>query len=149
MLPSLSDTTIDSVAIQGAPAFPEPFQLQDAPASNSAAGGSLTLDLHGRGGGTDADNQANFLLFGDSLQGWREGLARKFVVENDGGNIVIKPLDRMWINRPLLYSWDVRDHVPAINTWWYGCNDHIHDPQGVTNGVVVNYTEEHLLYLVR
>ena len=149
VLPSSSDTVLDSVAVQGAPAFPEPIQLQNAPASNSAAGGSLTLDLHGRGGGTDADNQANFLLFGDSLQGWREGLARKFVVESDGGNIVIKPLDRMWVNRPLLYSWDVRDHVPAINTWWYGCNDHIYDPQGVTNGVVVNYTEEHLLYLVR
>ncbi len=149
VLPSSSDTVVDLVAVQGAPAFSEPIQLQDAPASNSAVGGSLTLDLHGRGGGTDANNQANFLLFGDTLQGWREGLARKFVVESDDGNIVIKPLDRMWINRPLLYSWDVRDHVPAINTWWYGCNDHIYDPQGVTNGVVVNYTEEHLLYLTR
>ncbi|MEA2068081.1 MAG: alpha/beta hydrolase-fold protein, partial [Verrucomicrobiota bacterium] len=27
--------------------------------------------------------------------------------------------------------------------------DHGYDPQGVANGVVVNYTEEHLLYLVR
>lgn len=138
-----------SVEVRGGPAFPEPIQLRDAPAPGSAAGGSLTLKLHGRGGGTDANHQANFLLFGDAKQGWREGLARKFIVENDGGNIVIKPLDRMWINRPLLFSWDRRDHVKAINTWWYGCNDHIYDPQGVTNGVVVNYTEEHLLWLVR
>jgi len=145
---SPSGAVSESVAVHGVPAFPEPIKLREAPAPGSAVGGSLTLELHGRGGGTDANRKANFLLFGDGRQGWREGLARKFVVENDGRNIIIKPLDRMWVNRPLLFSWDSRDHVKAINTWWYGCNDHIYDPQGITNGVVVNYTEEHLLYLV-
>jgi hypothetical protein len=49
----------------------------------------------------------------------------------------------------LLFSSDKRDHVPAINTWWYGCNQWIYDAAKVNEGVVVNYTEEHLLYLVR
>jgi hypothetical protein len=105
--------------------------------------------LHGRGDGQNRDNKANFLVFGDDLQGWREGLARKFVVESNADGIVIKPLDRTWVGRPLLFSWDNRDHVTAINTWWYGCNKLIYDAEKVNKGVVVNYTEEHLLYLVR
>jgi hypothetical protein len=55
----------------------------------------------------------------------------------------------MWVGRPLLFSSDTRDHALAINTWWYGCNEYIYDEDSVANGVVVNYTEEHLLYLVR
>jgi hypothetical protein len=131
------------------PAMPQPIRLQAAPDRQSGAGKSLTLVLHGRGDGRDADGRANFVVFGDGSQGWRPGLARKFVVESDDEGIVIHPLDRTWIGRPLLYSRDKRDHVPAINTWWYGCNDKIYDPSSATSGVVVNYTEEHLLYLVR
>ncbi len=134
--------------VPAAPALPQPFRLQDAPAGGSAAGKSLTLDLHGRGDGRDADNKANFLVFGDARQGWREGLARKFVAESTADGIVIYPLDRTWIGRPLLYSWDQRDHVPAINTWWIGCNQFIYDDAAVINGAVDNSTEEHLLYLV-
>jgi len=135
--------------IRAAPMLPQAIPLKDGPEKGSAMGKSLTLELHGRGGGWDKDNRANFLVFGDALQGWREGLARKFVVESNPEGIVIKPLDRIWIGRPLLFSWDKRDHVPAINTWWYGCNEGIYDPEKVNEGVVVNYTEEHLLYLVR
>ncbi len=135
--------------VQTAPEMPQPVRLQDAPAAGSAAGRSLTLDLHGRGDGRDADRKANFVVFGDARQGWREGLARKFVVESTADGIVIYPLDRTWIGRPLLYSWDQRDHVPAINTWWIGCNQFIYDAEAVKNGAVENYTEEHLLYLVR
>ncbi len=124
------------------PMLPQPIRLKEGPEKGSAPGKSLTLELHGRGGGWDKNNRANFLVFGDALQGWREGLARKFVVESSPEGIVIKPLDR-------LFSWDKRDHVPAINTWWYGCNNGIYDPEKVNDGVVVNYTEEHLLYLVR
>jgi hypothetical protein len=127
----------------------QPIQLKDAPAHVSAIGKSLTLVLHGRGDGKDTDNKANFVVFGDNAQGWREGLARKFVVESNADGIVIYPLDRTWTGRPLLFSWDKRDHVPAINTWWYGCNQFIYDAESVPEGVVVNYTEEHLLYLVR
>jgi hypothetical protein len=135
--------------VQAVPALLQPVRLQAAPARGSAAGRSLTLHLHGRGDGRDADQQANFVVFGDARQGWREGLARKFVVESNPDGIVIYPLDRTWIGRPLLYSWDKRDHVPAINTWWIGCNEFIFDADAVKDGAVDNSTEEHLLYLVR
>ncbi len=136
-------------AVRTEPMLPQAIRLKEGPVKGSAVGKSLTLVLHGRGGGWDKDNRANFLVFGDARQGWREGLARKFVAESDPDGIVIYPLDRIWIGRPLLYSWDKRDHVPAINTWWYGCNNGIYDAEKVNNGEVVNCTEEHLLYLVR
>lgn len=138
-----------SAPVHAEPALPQPFRLKDAPAAGSGAGKSLMLLLHGRGGGGNSGGKANFLVFGDAKQGWREGLARKFIVKSDDKSITIQSMDRMWIGRPLTYSWDARDHVPAINTWWIGCNDHIYDPETVQDGVVVNYTEEHLLYLVR
>jgi hypothetical protein len=136
-------------AVKALPQLTQPMRLKDGPEKNCAVGKSLTLVLHGRGDGQNRDNKANFLVFGDDLQGWREGLARKFVVESNADGIVIKPLDRTWVGRPLLFSWDNRDHVTAINTWWYGCNKLIYDAEKVNKGVVVNYTEEHLLYLVR
>lgn len=145
----LSGANALNSAIKAIPKLPQAIQLRDAPSRSSVLGKSLTLTLHGRGGGTDKDKKANFLVFGDDLQGWREGLARKFVVESNEDGIVISPLDRIWIGRPLLFSLDNRDHVPAINTWWYGCNQRIYDDEKVKDGVVVNYTEEHLLYLVR
>lgn len=130
-------------------ALPQPSQLKAAPDPGSAAGKSLTLVLHGRGGGGDKNDASNFVVFGDSQQGWRQGLARKFIVSSDANGIIITPRDWLWVGRPLLFSSDARDHGLAINTWWYGCNDHIYDAKAVTNGVVVNYTEAHLLYLVR
>ena len=138
-----------TAAVTAAPALPAPIQLKTAPAAGSAVGKSLTLKLHGRGGGKDPNGNSNFLVFGDGLQGWREGLARKFNVSSDANGILIEPRDWLWVGRPLLYSSDVRDHGLAINTWWYGCNNGIYDEAAVTSGVVVNYTEEHLLYLVR
>ncbi len=132
-----------TTAVTAATALPEAIQLKSAP----AAGKSLTLYLHGRGGGRTQDS--NFLVFGDARQGWREGLARKFLVTSNANGIIIEPRDWLWVGRPLFYTGDVRDQALAINTWWYGCNEFIYDEAAVTNGVVVNYTEEHLLYLVR
>jgi predicted esterase len=130
-------------------ALPQPIQLKAAPEAGSAVGKSLTLVLHGRGGGRDENDQSNFVAFGDGTQGWRQGLARKFIVSSDANGIIIEPRDWLWVGRPLLFSSDARDHGLAINTWWYGCNDHIYDANAVPNGVVVNYTEAYLLYLVR
>lgn len=129
--------------------LPQPIQLQAAPEAGSAVGKSLTLVLHGRGGGRDENDASNFVAFGDGTQGWRQGLARKFTVSSDANGIIIEPRDWLWVGRPLLFSSDARDHGLAINTWWYGCNDHIYDAEAVTNGEVVNYTEAYLLYLVR
>jgi len=130
-------------------ALPQPIQLKAAPEAGSAIGKSLTLVLHGRGGGRDKNDVSNFVAFGDAKQGWRQGLARKFIVSSDAKGIIIEPRDWLWVGRPLLFSSDKRDHGLAINTWWYGCNDHIYDAAAVSNGLVVNYTEAYLLYLVR
>jgi len=138
-----------NMPVTGAPSLPQPIPLKAAPTAGSGIGKSLTLALHGRGGGRDSDNKSNFLVFGDAHQGWREGLARKFIVSSDANGIVIEPRDWLWVGRPLLFSGDLRDHGLAINTWWYGCNDHIYDAEAVATGVVVNYTEAYLLYLVR
>jgi pimeloyl-ACP methyl ester carboxylesterase len=135
--------------VVAAPAFPQPIQLKDGPAPGSAIGKSLTLVLHGRGDGRDPDDRSNFVLFGDAKQGWRQGLARKFIVSSDDNGITIEPRDWLWVGRPLLFSSDTRDHALAINTWWYGCNEYIYDATAAAKGVVFNYTEEHLLYLVR
>jgi len=138
------------IPVTAAVELPQPLLLStNVPAQGSARGKSLTLTLHGRGGGTDVNRSANFIIFGDARQGWREGLARKFIVESTDDGILITPFDRTWIGRPLLFSSDKRDHVPAINTWWYGCNNLIYDADRVKDGITVNYTEEYLLYLVR
>ncbi|MGZ0654393.1 alpha/beta hydrolase-fold protein [Coraliomargarita sp. W4R72] len=135
--------------VRASPGFPQPFKLKAAPAAGSARGKSLTLVLHGRGGGEDPYDTSNYLLFGDGRQGWRQGLARKFTVSSDENGIIIEPRDWTWVGRPLLFSNDRFDHSLAINTWWYGCSDKIYDETAGTEGVVFNYTEEHLLYLVR
>lgn len=129
--------------------LPMPIQLGNTLPAGAAKGQSLTIRLHGRGGDLKLSHKSNFLLFGDSTMGWREGLARKFFVYKKQDGIVIEPYDRLWVGRPLDYSPDERDHVRAINTWWYGCNNFIYDTQKVKNGVVINYTERYILYLVK
>lgn len=135
--------------IEGEIAQPSPISLKSGPEKGSAVGGSLTIKLHGRGGDVALSPNSNFIVFGDSTQGWREGLAHKFLVYKRRNDIVIEPYDRLWIGRPLLYSWDDRDHVPAINTWWYGSNNQIYDETLSKTGVVVNYTEKYLVYLAK
>lgn len=125
------------------------------PKKDSAHDKKLIISLHGRaselndatGNGIESSN--NCLMFGDSKQGWREGLAFKFqlIIEDDA--VVIKPADRAWIGRPIFESADKRDHVPAINTWWYGYRDNLYKSEDNKNAVVINYTEERLLALIQ
>lgn len=135
--------------VQGTVSTTKPIPLENAPTPGSVGGKSLILKLHGRGSDAGISGNANFLFFGDKSLGWREGLARKFYVEETEESIIILPYDRIWIGRPLLYSRDKRDHVPAINSFWFGCNDKIYDEELVDQGVIVDYTEQFLLYLVK
>ena len=134
--------------IQGEVSRPRPIHLENAYLPGNEKGKSLIIELHGRGSDSGISNNANYLFFGDKSHGWREGLARKFFVTETEKSIVIQPYDRIWIGRPLLYSRDTRDHVPAINTFWYGCNDKIYDKELSNGGVMVDYTEKFLIYLV-
>jgi hypothetical protein len=132
----------------GPVSLPLPVPQADIPLPGTSKGKFLIFKLHGRGSDVSISNNANFLVFGDSSQGWREGLARKFYVKETEESIEITPYDRIWIGRPLIYSWDKRDHVPAINTFWHGCNNKIYDKNLVNEGVMVDYTENFILYLV-
>lgn len=135
--------------INGEVSMSMPIQLKNAPAQESAKGQTLTIKLHGRGGDVSLSPKSNFLFFGDASMGWREGLAHKFLVYKKTDGIVIEPYDRLWVARPLLYSTDERDHVPAVNTWWYGSNNKIYDNELSKSGVVVNYTEKYLVHLAK
>ena len=128
--------------------MPLPIAQGDIPLPGTAKGKSLVFKLHGRGSDAGISSNSNFLFFGGSTMGWREGLARKFYVEETDESINIYPYDRIWIGRPLLFSRDERDHVPAINSWWYGCNNKIYDEELSKEGVMVNYTEDFILYLI-
>jgi len=136
-------------ALRGAVEMPRPVQLRDAPAPGAGVGKPLTLRLHGRSAdGHGAPAGANFVMFGTSKHGWRQGLARRFTVYGNPARVEIDPFDRLWVGRSLASSGDRRDGGKAINTWWYGSNNMIYDPAEVDAGVVVNYTERYLLWLV-
>ena len=123
------------------------------PAKGAGRGKSLTLSLHGRGGGRTAGPRAatvNCLAFGGPRLGWREGLAFKFRLTIGKDAVHITPSDRAWTGgRPVLESRDRRDHCPAINTWWYGYHSRIYDTTLTPTAVVPNYSEERLLWMVR
>jgi hypothetical protein len=144
-----------STPIEGKVEQVQPIWQDDAgdlPATGSAKDGKLWLKLHGRGGGATAGKRKgryNCLWFGDATQGWREGLAFKFMLQIYQGRVTITPLDRTWVSRPVLESRDSRDHCPAINTWWYGYHSEIWKSTSTPTAVAPNYTERYLLTLIR
>ena len=110
----------------------------DKPEPGAAAGLPAMFSLHGRGG----SEPVTWLVFGDREMGWREGLPFKFQTVMKEKYLRIAPTDRTWVGRTLSESWDARDHFsPAIDTFWYGYNDHIYDRQLMDTGTPVNYTE--------
>ncbi len=136
-------------AVRGAVEMPQPVRLGDAPQPGAGRGRALVLRLHGRGADANGAAQgANFVMYGTTKHGWRQGLARRFTVFGNPNRIEVDPLDRMWVGRSLASSGDRRDSGKAINTWWYGGNNKIYDAAKVHEGVVVNYTERYLLWLV-
>lgn len=124
------------------------------PQQYSARGKALVLSLHGRGGGATANDTNNasavdYLWFKTPEQGWREGLTGKFALRLSADTVTISPMDREWVNRPVLESADGRDHCPAINTWWYGYNQNIAYNSNTDPIVVPNYTQKYLLALIQ
>ncbi|MBR6074226.1 MAG: hypothetical protein IKP87_02895, partial [Victivallales bacterium] len=118
------------------------------PQANSCEGLPLILDLHGRGGGDTSNPQSTFnsLWFANAQQGWREGLAFKFQMNVLPDRVVFFVNDRVWVNRPVTESKDVRDHCPAVNTFWCGYNVNIaHTTVSRGDVVVDNFTEKYLL----
>jgi hypothetical protein len=60
--------------------------------------------------------------------------------------VVVRPTDRVWINRPHDEAGD--GGTPAIWTFWYGYNSHIFDRKLMATGVPTNYTERRNLWIL-
>ena len=115
----------------------------EAPAAGAGKDKPLWLDLHAKGG---VIPNSEYLLFGDASMGWREGLPFKFSVRVQNDMVVVRPTDRVWINRP---HDEARDGgTPAIWTFWYGYNSHIYDRSQMSTGVPTNYTEVRNLWIL-
>ncbi|WP_158277464.1 alpha/beta hydrolase-fold protein [Opitutus sp. ER46] len=123
----------------------EPIWQPDAPAPAPGAGEGLPLrmELHAKGGVVAG---SEYLMFGDASMGWREGLPFRFSVRIAEDEVVVRPTDRNWINRPFTEAGD--SGVPAIWTFWYGTSSQIYDRSTTAQGVPTAYTERRLLWLL-
>jgi len=106
-------------------------------------GKPLWLSLHAKGG---VVANSEYLLFGDATMGWREGLPFKFSVSLQNNEVVVRPTDRVWINRPHNEASDAG--TPAIWTFWFGYNSNIFDQKLMASGTPVNYTERRNLWIL-
>lgn len=115
-----------------------------APEPGAGKGKAVWLNLHAKGGVVP---DMEYLLFGDESMGWREGLPFKFNVRIYGDEVLIRPTDRVWINRPHAEAGD--SAAPAIWTFWYGYNSRIDDRSLMAKGIPTNYTERRNLWILR
>lgn len=114
-----------------------------APAAGTGKGLPLWLNLHAKGG---VVANMEYLVFGDETMGWREGLPFKFSVRVENNEVVVRPTDRVWINRPHKEASD--GGTNAIWTFWYGYNSHIYDRELMESGIPTNYTERRNLWIL-
>jgi hypothetical protein len=120
------------------------WQGKGAPtAAGAGKGKGLWLNLHAKGGVVAG---MEYLVFGDETMGWREGLPFKFSVRVEGDKVVVRPTDRVWINRPHKEAGD--GGMPAIWTFWFGYNSKIYDRKLMAEGVPTNYTERRNLWIL-
>lgn len=118
------------------------------PLKDLKSGDSLLFRLHARTGGAAFTDEDVYLVFGLAEHGWREGLPFVFRVSSgENGMIIISPSNRFFAGRKITDSWDARDHVPAIENFWYGYNEFIYDPSRMKDGQIINYSEKILLWL--
>jgi hypothetical protein len=133
----------DGVAAEAADIQPI-WQGKGAPtAAGAGKGKPLWLNLHAKGGVVGG---MEWLVFGDETMGWREGLPFKFSVRVEGDEVVVRPTDRVWINRRHTEAGD--GGMPAIWTFWFGYNSKIYDRKLMGEGVPTNYTERRNLWIL-
>ena len=113
------------------------------PEPGTAKGKALWLNLHAKGGVIE---NMEYLVFGDDKMGWRAGLSMKFSVQIRNDELIVRPTDRVWINRPHLEASD--GGMPAIWTFWYGYNSLIYDRSLMDRGQPANYTERRLIWIL-
>lgn len=137
------NTLTEGIAV--APGRAQPIWQRDGrpPEPGAGRGKGLWLSLHGKGG---VIPDSEYLVFGDAALGWREGLPFRFSVRVQENEVVIRPTDRTWINRPHTEAND--GGAPAIWSFWYGYNSHIYDRELIARGTPTNYTERRLLWIL-
>ncbi|NLY02274.1 MAG: prolyl oligopeptidase family serine peptidase [Rhodopirellula sp.] len=131
------------VAAAAAPIQPIWQRSESPPTRGDGRGKAMWLHLHAKGGVVPS---MEYLVFGDATMGWREGLPFKFSVRIQEGEVVVRPTDRVWINRPHTEAGD--GGTPAIWTFWYGYNSNIFDRALMGRGVPTNYTERRNLWIL-
>jgi len=134
-----------STSVAAEPGQVQPIWQHDGqpPVPGAGRGKPLWLNLHAKSG---VIANSEYLVFGDATMGWREGLPFKFSVTVRGEEVLVRPTDRVWINRPHTEAAD--GGTPAIWTFWYGYNSNIYDRKLMANGVPTNYTERRLLWIL-
>jgi hypothetical protein len=113
------------------------------PAPGAGKGLPLWLSLHAKGG---VIPDMEYLVFGNEAMGWRAGLPFKFGVRVTADQVIVRPTDRVWINRPHKEAND--GGTNAIWTFWYGYNSHIYDRELMGSGIPTNYTERRNLWIL-
>ena len=131
--------------ITAQPGLIEPIwqKADPSPAPGAGTGKALWLHLHAKGG---VWPNMEYLAFGDETMGWRPGLPFKFSVRLERGEVVVRPTDRVWINRPHLEAAD--GGMPAIWTFWYGYSSTIDDRARMKQGTPTNFTERRNLWIL-
>ena len=118
-------------------------RAEPQPSTGAGSGKPLSLSLHGKSG---VVANAEYLAFGDEALGWRAGLPFKFSAAVGADEVLVRPTDRVWINRPHGEATD--GGAPAIWTFWYGYNSKIYDRTQMATGTPTNYTERRLLWIL-
>jgi hypothetical protein len=149
------ETTIEphvntlALGVLATPGAIRPIWQRGEPMPQRGAGKDLPLwlNLHAKGGVVP---DSEYLVFGDETLGWRAGLPFKFSVrvqgKGDQREVVVRPTDRVWINRPHKEAAD--GGTPAIWTFWYGYNSKIYDRALMSTGTPTNYTERRVLWIL-
>ena len=147
--------TTTKTSIQVGKGKANPIRLNGKLTKNSAKGLPIIIRLHGRGGGSGVSKNGraigSHILFSDDTFAWREGIPFKFTAAIQNKALVLILNDRIWTGRKLSRqeSWDARDRVPAIATFWLGYNTNIAKSNKGPKFQWDNYTERMILHIAR
>lgn len=116
------------------------------PAAGAAAGKPVHLNLHAKGL-ANPTRIVEYVAFPDSSMGWQEGIPFKFGLSISGSSCTLDPMDATYVRRTIQLDSDNKSNL--IWSWWYGYNNMIVFPDRMKSGIVVNYTERRLLWMIR
>jgi len=105
----------------------------------------VVFRLHG-GAGSHYEG-FHYLAFGSAETGWREGLPFIFKISPSKNCLNVYPHDRAWFNRSLggpVGHFKTQAGI-ALH---FGYNSNIYDKKAMKDGVITNYNEKRMLWLI-